>query len=872
MVQVRKLVLAIAAATALSSGLAQALELGELTLKSAANQPLVAEIELRDVAALTAPEIVPGLASPEEFARAGLDRQAFLNQLSFTPVINPGGRSVIQVTSSAPLNEPLLKFLVQVIYPSGRLMRDYSVLVDASKFSPPAADTAQAPAATPPVTAPSSAGTKEYTTTNRDTLWEIAARFRQEASVQQTMLAIQALNPAAFQDSNINRLRAGQVLRLPDNNDATALAQPQAVAEVARQNAAWREGRRLGPRAQQLDATRRNGNGTAPAPAQRDNLRLVSGEAANERAKGLAGDNKVLTDKLAVTQESLDTARRENGELKSRLTDLQSQLDKAQRLLQLKSDQLARLEAGAAAAPTAAAPNAVQPSAPVEGPPPGGEQPAINAQLTPPPEGQAAPATAPAPTQAGNDPAASLPAVQALPNEREQASNPWVLGGAGGLAVAVVLLAAWLLARRRKAQQESERHLRMAKELSEAQELRADDFDLPATSFDGLGTAAPSVRLAPAMVAASAAAATAATAPVYERPSRPAPRDELPSVASLVVAPAADDPLTQAEEHIARGRYSRASDVLEAAIEAEPERSDLRLKLMEVYGHQGDRDGFVAQERRLMASGANHARVDELKTRFPAMAGLAAGLSAAAVAAELDAQYVKDLLLDEADAPEPIGDVFDTDFDLSLDGIETTPEEPAAAPPPAAPTRSVPRDELDFEALLRESTVEQASTDPDLDLDLEPAEPTPSPVDDLDDLDPLDPEQGPEEAPDDTALPGDRERLDDFDLSLSEEQQDDQDRFAADVHDVNSQLDQLSRSLSQASANNSLHSANGMGEALDEFDFLADSDEVTTKLDLARAYIEMADADGARDILDEVLKEGTMAQQKEARKMLAALS
>lgn len=140
MVQVRKLVLAIAAASALSSGMAQALGLGELTLKSTPNQPLVAEIELLDVQQLTAAEVVPSLASPDDFAKAGVDRQAFLNDLSFTPVINANGKSILRVTSSRPLSEPMVKFLVQVMWPNGRLLRDYSVLLDPSKFSPQAAD------------------------------------------------------------------------------------------------------------------------------------------------------------------------------------------------------------------------------------------------------------------------------------------------------------------------------------------------------------------------------------------------------------------------------------------------------------------------------------------------------------------------------------------------------------------------------------------------------------------------------------------------------------------------------------------------------------------------------------------------------------
>ena len=136
MVQVRKLVLAIAAASALSSGMAQALELGELTLKSKQNQPLLAEIELLDVKDLTAAQVVPSLAPEQEFSKAGVPRPAFLDDLRFTPVINADGKSVLRVTSSQPLSEPFVNFLVQVMWPNGRLMRDYSVLLDPAQFSP----------------------------------------------------------------------------------------------------------------------------------------------------------------------------------------------------------------------------------------------------------------------------------------------------------------------------------------------------------------------------------------------------------------------------------------------------------------------------------------------------------------------------------------------------------------------------------------------------------------------------------------------------------------------------------------------------------------------------------------------------------------
>src|SRR5690606_35961639 len=96
MARIRKLVLAIAAASALTSGVAHALGLGEVTLQSALNQPLVAEIELLEVRDLAASEVLPRLASPEEFSKAGVDHPFFLNDLTFTPVIMPNGKSVIR--------------------------------------------------------------------------------------------------------------------------------------------------------------------------------------------------------------------------------------------------------------------------------------------------------------------------------------------------------------------------------------------------------------------------------------------------------------------------------------------------------------------------------------------------------------------------------------------------------------------------------------------------------------------------------------------------------------------------------------------------------------------------------------------------------
>ena len=843
MVQVRKLVLAIAAASALSSGVAQALGLGELTLKSAPAQPLVAEIELLDVKDLTAAEVVPSLASPQDFSKAGVDRQAFLDELRFTTVLNPGGKSVLRVTSSKPLTEPMVKFLVQVMWPNGRLLRDYSVLLDPSKFSPQAADAAAQPApaqAVNPTAAPVTAPGKpaQHTTRARDTLWEIAAKARNGGSIQQTMLAIQALNPDAFVDGNINRLKTGQVLRLPDTTQSTALAQPAAVAEVNAQYVAWRQGRRAA-RAQPLDATKRARATVAPSQGPKtDKLSLVS---ANSGKGG--NDSKALSDKLAVTQESLDASRRDNAELKSRMADLQSQLDKLQRLIELKNDQLAKLQAEGSAPATAAVASAPSPG-----------NPAMPAELV----AQPAPAATVAPTPEPIAPAASEEAKY-----NDLLTSPLLLGLVGGGAV-ILLLLLLLLARRRKAQQEAEKHLRMARALAEESDL-SSDMDLPQSSFEGLDVPPPSVNLAPAP--APAPAPVPVIAPVVVQAPLAAP----------LVAPAAersDDVLAQAQSHIANGRLNQAAELLEEAIKQEPQRSDLRLKLMEVYGEQGDRDAFVVQERQLVANGKNFAEVEQLKARFPAMA--VAALGAAAVAAELDAQYVKELLQDEpAAAPAPAvasSDELDADFDLSLDDLE------AASP---ATVASVPEleafpldDDLSFESVLAQQTEAKESLDDlsDFDFDLGADLPEEALADeDLLSLDDEFKDLSAAEVPtvtqaalDDLDLPAD------FDLSLSDELdvQAEPDAFSAELDDVNAELDRLSQSMAEPTftADDA-----AMGDD-SEFDFLSGTDEVATKLDLAQAYIDMGDSAGARDILAEVLTEGDDGQRGEAKAMLDRLA
>jgi pilus assembly protein FimV len=892
MLRIRTLVLAIATASALSSGMANALELGELTLRSAQNQPLDAEIELLDVRDLAATDVVPSLAPPEEFSKAGVEYAPYLEDLTFIPVIVPNGRSLLRVTSSQPLPAPVVKFLVQVLWPQGRLLRDYNMLLDQAQAQGRQAQSGVAPAVS-------------YTTRPRDTLWQIAARNTQGGSVQQTMIAIQALNPDAFINNNINLLKAGQILRMPDQQQVQATPQGEAIRDVAEQYAAWREGRRLGPRARQLDATRRGSAEDAPSRiAQQDNLRLVapSSEAA-------ASDSKALGDQLAVAEERLDTTRRDNEELKSRVADLQSQLDKLQRLIALKNDQLARLQGQSGAAqPPAALPGEAPTSLPGQAPAalpeaaPAGS--AVDPQL---PQGE--PVIDPAPAAVDTAPVPA-PGAEATPEETAQdasedgLASPLWLALIAGSALLALLFLLLLLARKRKADQEAEKHVRMARALAEEGE-RGPDPDFSATRFDDLTVSEPGVKLSPGMVAASAAAATAAEHPPVPAPTpAPAPEpDAAPVVASVLATPAAiDKVLEEAEQSIAQGRLNHAADLLEPAVAAQPDRSELRLKLMEVYARQGDRDAFVGQERQLMATGQNHADAEALKQRFPAMLGVAvAGLGAAALAAKLDAQYVQELLEEQQPASEPAGaapvpeaplaedetpdDVFDLSLedDLLLDEqLQAQIDEEAMGATPAQlqasePVAGASEADADFEALLAQAQADAGGRPDDLaDFDLDigepapvtPAEPAPdAPVDVAAELAAFD-------AMPDFDPMSELELPEDFDLSLSLDDAATADpRLTSAPGQAGSELDILPPGLDTPSDEPRFTAEDAAREPVDDldFEFFSGTDEVATKLDLARAYIDMGDQDGARDILDEVVKDGDDTQRLEAQDLLSRL-
>lgn len=900
MARIRKLVLAIAAASAFTSGVAHALGLGEISLQSALNQPLVAEIELLDVRSLSSAEVMSALASAEEFRRAGVDRPFFLNDLQFSPVVNPQGKSVIRISSSKPVREPYLNFLVEVHWPSGRALREYTVLLDPPLYNPQnGADLApQLASAAPPLTAapshtdaqptakpgtvptsstlpaqrvdePPSGQSDGYRTVANDTLWEIASRYqRGNATVQQTMLAIQDLNPGAFINDNINLLKAGQVLRLPDVEHIAVRSRSEAIVKVAEQNAAWqvwRQARSLAGGVRQLDATRRTAAGAAPERVELgDSLRLVAGaDGLSAEGQDSGSGESTLNDQLALAHERLDTSRRAGAELEGRVNDLQSQLEKLQRLIELKDSQLARLQARLAEEEQMAqqeVQSTSQGEQPVDGQAPIDESSAERDQTPlPAPASEVLqtdsiqPASEPAEVRQGIVPVANLdPSAEGSDMQGyidRLLADPLLLGAIGGGSLLALLLALMALSRR-NAQKEAE--------LQDELGLAADDqafsgeLALPSSSFDDLGGVS---------------------------------RNDKPSEK----VGEASDVLGEANIYIAYGRFNQAAELLLNALDDEPERPDLRLKLMEVFAEQGDRAGFQQQEAELREIGCTDVEIRQLKSRYPDIAQQPAAAAGAVTATAAVAVGAAALAEGWEEESEPLSSLDDLSFE---DPLQFSSSSTTQASEVGFETALANFDEtLDFDLQLDSepevaglgvpAVAVPASDDPSTDLEFtldDPFGKLDAVSDDKDDLPALDfPPLEMEPSAPHAELP------EDFDLSLAEAEQllsgDEPepgavDDFEAELERVNAQLDSLTDEIEMPAVEPPPFDITDLGPLEDDedFDFLSGTNETATKLDLARAYIDMGDNEGARDILDEVLGEGDDSQKNEARELMARLS
>lgn len=381
----KALSLAICVALALPTA-ANALSLGDIESSSSLNQPFKGKINLLSTSAAEAKTLRIRVAPASVFNRVGIDRPAFLNSIRFRTIIQ-NGRPVILVSSNQPINEPFLNFLLEVSWPNGQLLKEFTVLLDPPILIRP--DTAIASNAagvraepkraqgriTRPVVqqqrratqqprrvvraAPASARRTasanravpraqiaNYRVRKGDNLSKVARKLSYSGiQNDQMMMALFEKNRKAFSKRNINNLKAGALLTRPSLQEVRAIGSRKAKSMVLAQAREWKK-----TRAEQVASkasTSKNGAATTPKQARLEVMGSKDAITADS-TQGSSGNNSEavskLNEQLSLVNESLTTRLKENEELKSRVSELESLLRKKNRLITLKSEQLAQLQ------------------------------------------------------------------------------------------------------------------------------------------------------------------------------------------------------------------------------------------------------------------------------------------------------------------------------------------------------------------------------------------------------------------------------------------------------------------------------------------------------------------------------------------------
>jgi len=866
----------------LAPQVAWALGLGDIRLSSALNEPLAAEIDLVAPTADELTSLSAQLASRELFQRYGLDRPAFLDSVQFRVGQGRDGRNVLLLSSATPIAEPFLTFLVEVNWPRGRLLREYTVLLDPPVFAaaaaappPPVAaprvsapppppaplapppERAPAPVAAAPAPRPEAAPAAapsvpmaggSYRVQSGDTLSGIAARLvaGERGATNRMMIALFRANPEAF-GGNINLLLANSTLRVPGPDELQSIEAAEAASEIGRQTSAWRGGE------------------TTAEPAR---LRLVTPQEAP--AEALPADA---------------TAR----DIEARIGRLSSEIDESRRLLDLKSSELAALQerlareqAAAAAAPAGAAPEPAPVEAPVAAEPVAGEAPV--AETAPPPREAPAPAAS-----------SGTSFVDSLTDNWSYVLGAAVLLLGGGLAYGYM---------RRRREEDLDEALRSfepaasAPVPSETQRLRA----LAA------GTAAPA-----AVAGAAVAPASDGTLELPKLKPSFAPgltvQDDTISVDEPRDIDRADA-LAEADFHMAYGLYDQAADIVKLALKREPGRSDFNMKLLEIYFVSGNKERFLDAARevdmtRSVAGAADWDRVvimgRQLAPEDPLFVGAAIGssvdLNLEGGASRVDLELLGPPIGDEG-IDFDLGQAFEAKPSLEATGENElldfdlgSPEPPTAEMPQFRDgTAEMPTVEMmtgdapTVEATMLKTgaadtllqkveraglTAVQPATDQTAEM---PVDDLGIDIGDFGDFDLPDDVTSVAAADDDVASQNTAEMP-----KLSEDMDFDLTELSAGL-DVAAETQRATLDLDvgadMATREDEFTATEQM--SLADFPELSELEPVTmsevgTKLDLARAYVDMGDPEGARSILQEVLGEGSPSQRQEAQRLIDGL-
>jgi pilus assembly protein FimV len=418
---VRKLTLSMAILAALIPGQGFSLGLGEIELNSALNQELDAEVEVLSAEPELVEQLIVKLASREAFSRSGIDRPYLLQQLKFKAYVKDN-KPYISIKTKKPIREPFLSFLVEIDWPEGHLLREYTLLLDPPVYSgattstsapatasadngrpfiDPADSTQSQPVsqqnsqqqgggrpaesayAAPQATnssqvAPEATATPapqnntqqqvayqpapqyqevsgNYRVQQNDTLWSVASRMRPDSSVsvEQMMLALVRENPEAFIKENINGVKRGYILRMPDRASITALDRQEALAQAREHSSLWREYRQSQSGAAPASSFESESESAvseeASTTTEDGQLSIVSAsdsEGSDNAASGQdpkAQQLKQLRNDLSLAREALESERLEKEDLRTRLSELEQQV---QNVLQMNDTELAELQQG----------------------------------------------------------------------------------------------------------------------------------------------------------------------------------------------------------------------------------------------------------------------------------------------------------------------------------------------------------------------------------------------------------------------------------------------------------------------------------------------------------------------------------------------
>ncbi|MBI5660383.1 MAG: hypothetical protein HZC43_12765 [Nitrosomonadales bacterium] len=956
------------------SGAACAVGMGGITVVSALGEPLKAEIELVAVGKAEKGNLAARLASPDAFKGAGMDYPAGLPKLKFQIETRASGEPYLSVTSAQPLNEPFVSVLIELNWSSGKLLREYTFLLDPPEFraeqpkaaevkpvlgkaaepAEPAAPPMQMRATAPldekafaeapsparkPVASAPAAKTSESThvatgtikVKRGDTLSQIALGTKPaDISLERMLLALYRANGDAFDGANMNRLKTGKILRLPEQADLATLTQVEAVKEFRAQVADWDAYRQKLAAAAGGTATgqtsRQEASGkistaiadksaAAQEPAK-EVVRLSKGEAPGDKAV-VSGNAKAMQEKIHTLEEEATARSKALKESNERVAMLEKNIGEMQRLLKLKAQPA-----------TPAAPLPGKAAAPAEAKPETGPLP---------PKAEAKPA-APAPVAASQPPSASAVATPAVVAEASSAVKPakpasrsaaapkvappppslldeplYLAGGAAALLALGGI--GWMLARRAKGGK--------------------------------IG------KKAPAAAVAAATDAGGATGQI-STPVAPSPEtgDFTQVAAAAPVSPATPedvDPISEAELFLNFGRDAQAEEILKDALAKNPANNQVRLKLLTIYANRKDTNSFSVIARHIEASGDSAAWAQaaemgrSLEPGNPTYGGT--GEPAAAASAETGKSEQAASALDfdlgfgapeaaaaaGSAAPESGTSPAGLDFDLGADESAT----PATSEYTSTLVLNLPADKpagLDFDLGADESatpaTSEYTSTlvlnlpadkPAGLDFDLGADETGASPAQDYTSTMVLNPQAGKKAATDLSSeitvintsadlRAAQQEAAMDFDISASfpaiaaEPEKSNLDDLVFDVTSSQPVLaapeDKAAENLPAGSDDKTIAftldfpsdskpvAAPAQASAKEAVDFDLGSisldlgappasapaaqtrdahwHDVATKLDLAKAYQEMGDNAGAREILEEVMAEGDEEQRATA--------